>query len=222
MTRVLGIVSKKSSYGLDGLDQRLIAKLRQKYGYYVELGANDGVAQSNTLVLELAYGWRGVLIEPVSQTFSQLMRNRNAHRNSLIRAACVPFGHPKETLQIALSNLMSTPIISSSDIPDVRAHVLGGTAPATQEIEYEEVEARTLTSLLCEAGAPPTIDLLSLDVEGGELGVLGGLDFTKFKFRWILVETRSPHEILTFLRTHNYELVEKVTHHDFLFRYLHS
>jgi len=50
------------------------------------------------------------------------------------------------------------------------------------------VPARTLSSVLDEAGAPE-IDFLSLDVEGFEPDVLRGLDLARHAPRWILVET---------------------------------
>lgn len=50
--------------------------------------------------------------------------------------------------------------------------------------------ARTLMALLDEVGAPFDLDLLSLDVEGIELSVLQGLDFSRYRPRWILAERR--------------------------------
>ena len=61
---------KISKYqGLHGLDQRLQKYLNYKNGFYVELGANNGVLQSNTLFFEKFKGWTGVLVEPVLHNF---------------------------------------------------------------------------------------------------------------------------------------------------------
>ena len=46
-----------------------------------------------------------------------------------------------------------------------------------------------MNSLLYKSNAPKIIDFLSLDTEGAEFEVLGGIDFKKFKFRYLLVET---------------------------------
>ena len=69
-------------------------------------------------------------------------------------------------------------------------------------IQYGAV-AHTLTSLLDEVKAPHNIDLLSLDVEGNELAVLKGLDFNRYKLKWILVEVRTP-EIEAYLKDFGY------------------
>ena len=37
--------------------------LPQKNGFYIECGALDGVARSNSLSLERQLGWEGILIE---------------------------------------------------------------------------------------------------------------------------------------------------------------
>lgn len=218
VARTLLGIGSKSSYGLRGLDLLLAGFISKKRGFYIELGANDGVAQSNTLILELVYGWRGVLVEPVSDSFRKLQRNRNSRRNHLANVACVSFSFERESVLLALSDLMSSPLIPSSDIGDVRAHVLGKDADLGRPLATELAEARTLTAVLDEANAPNEIDLLSLDVEGGELEVLKGIDFLRYRIDWILVESRSPRAISNFLVTQDYELVQKLTHHDFLFR----
>ena len=38
----------------------------KKSGYFIDIGANDGVSYSNTLRLEYEYQWTGVCFEPLS------------------------------------------------------------------------------------------------------------------------------------------------------------
>ena len=74
---------------------------------------------------------------------------------------------------------------------------------------------RALSSLLDEhrLGA---VDLFSLDVEGYEVEVLRGLDFSRHAPRFILVETAKPDEVAALLGG-KYELREKFSYHDYLF-----
>ena len=52
---------------------------KQTGGFFVEYGAADGEELSNTLYMERALKWRGILIEANPNFFSQLLtRNRNA------------------------------------------------------------------------------------------------------------------------------------------------
>ena len=42
----------------------------KKNGIFIEVGAADGVDQSNTLLLEIKYSWTGLLVEPISDQFN--------------------------------------------------------------------------------------------------------------------------------------------------------
>ena len=67
-----------------------------------------------------------------------------------------------------------------------------------------------MTGILDSAGAPNVMDLLSLDVEGSELNVLNGFDFDKYRFKYVLIETRSFKKIDKYLTQRNYRLIEKL------------
>jgi hypothetical protein len=81
----------------------------------------------------------------------------------------------------------------------------------------EVAPARTLTSILGEVGAPKRIRLLSLDVEGGELEVLKGLDFSTYSIEWLLVETHSLEALMKLLAPFGYIFHSALTHHDYVF-----
>ena len=53
------------SRGLNGLDLRMLDHMDRRGGFFIEAGANDGLNQNNTYILEHAFGWRGMLIEPM-------------------------------------------------------------------------------------------------------------------------------------------------------------
>jgi hypothetical protein len=77
--------------------------------------------------------------------------------------------------------------------------------------------ARCLSDLIDEAGLGPAIDFFSLDVEGAEMAVLGGLDFSRHGPRWILVETRRREVVDSFLAQHGYGPARQLSIHDFLY-----
>ena len=61
----------------------------------------------------------------------------------------------------------------------------------------------SLNSILCQASAPLKIDFLSIDVEGYEIEVLDGIDFSKWKFQVICIE-------------HNYNQAKRLRIHTIL------
>ena len=67
----------KKYYGKNKLDQQLEKYLDFHNGFFIELGAYDGVTQSNTLFYEKNKGWRGILIEPSKDIYKICKKNRS-------------------------------------------------------------------------------------------------------------------------------------------------
>ena len=115
-------------FGESNIDKGLDFFLKPSFrtaGFYVELGANDGITQSNSKRLELFFGWKGILIEPEPNNYSKLTRNRSK-RNSLYNVAAVSLHYSKPTMELKYSNLMTTPLEGLSTIKDREAHVEEG------------------------------------------------------------------------------------------------
>lgn len=206
-------------FGLDDLDKKIERYLDFDNGFFVELGANDGISQSNTLYFERKRGWTGVLVEPTPHNFLKCLANRDID-TQVFCCACTSFEYPHRFVEMAFANLMSTPLGLESDVADPLAHAEEGKkflAPTDRVFTFGAL-ARPLNEVLVEADAPARIDLLSLDVEGAEIEVLKGIDHTRFRFRYICIECRDLGRIEGYLRPLGYALVEQLSHHDYLFR----
>jgi FkbM family methyltransferase len=205
-------------WGLQELDRQIEKYLDFDRGYFVELGANDGRFQSNTLYYEQTRGWRGVLVEPAPKLYQQCRENRSP-ADFIVNAACVSFTYPNETVQLIYSNAMSVALHVESDLGDPGAHAeLGRQFLRPEETVFNfQAPARTLNSILFEADAPRRIDFLSLDVEGAEIEVLKGVDHKTFRFRYMLIECRDIDRLNEYLKAADYSLLEKFNEHDYLF-----
>jgi FkbM family methyltransferase len=73
-----------------------------------------------------------------------------------------------------------------------------------ESVERTWSRARILESILVELKSPRTIDLLSIDVEGNELAVLEGIDFSLWNFKHIVIETKEKSESFSFLSSHDF------------------
>jgi FkbM family methyltransferase len=204
---------------LNGIDKKLLKYINYKNGYFVELGANDGINQSNTYYFEKKLDWMGILIEPILHNYLNCVSNRSK-RNKYHCKACVSFEYKEEIVPLYWANLMTTSLAKNLKTFNVDSHLSEKT-----EFKYGSkgfikigAEAATLTSILVESDAPRLIDLLSLDVEGDEIQVLSGLDHSVFRFRYIVVESRNFEEISKLLQSQGYHFVEALTHHDYLFK----
>jgi FkbM family methyltransferase len=205
-------------FSLNELDRKLERYVDYDNGYFVELGANDGVSQSNSLYFEKRRGWRGLLVEPTPHKFLQCRHNRAA-RTAVVCAACVSFDYPGEFVRLVYADLMSTPLALESDISDPAGHAESGRGFLQRRetiFEFGAV-AKTLNSLLLAASAPKLIDFLSLDVEGAEIEVLKGVDHREFRFKYILVECRDFPKLKSYIEPYGYGFVETFSGQDYLF-----
>jgi FkbM family methyltransferase len=217
-SKILSKAAGREYWGLNNLDEALISIIGIQGGFFVELGANDGISQSNTKHLELFHGWRGVLIEPYPPNFEKLTKTRS-RLSHFENSACVGFDFPGDQMVLTYANLMTTPMGGTSDILDREAHALRGGRFMKEGDKVHKFVAntKTLNSILETAGAPNVIDLLSLDVEGGEIEVLNGVNHNQYRFRWILVEARDEKRITEYLEKYGYALSRRMTSQDYLF-----
>ncbi|MGN6461393.1 MAG: FkbM family methyltransferase [Pseudolabrys sp.] len=153
-------------------EQELIRQFfGDKPGFFVEVGANDPHARSQTYHLEQK-GWTGLLIEPQPDLADALRANRRA---KVFAVACSDPAHDGDTLTLHVAG----PLSSLN-----RERMAPGTVPDGTIA----VPVRTLDRVLAEGGAQPGFDFLSIDVEGHELEVLSGFDVRRWRPRLILLE----------------------------------
>lgn len=180
---------------LNDLDRKLLRYLPKRGGTFIEVGANDGVSQSNTWFLENYRGWSGLLIEPMPDLAAMAKKFRRA---PVANVALGPAEMEGKTIELVPSDLVTRVAPDSGN-----------------DARRVTVPVRALSSLLDEHGLGP-VDLFSLDVEGYEVEVLRGLDLVRHAPDFILVETAKPQEIASLL-DRKYELREQLSYHDYLF-----
>jgi|TARA_B110000858_G_C17770891_1_gene459542 FkbM family methyltransferase len=210
------IKRKFSTYtALNELDKKIEKYLNYKKGYFIEMGANDGINQSNTRFLEKKYNWRGMLIEP-SEKFTLLKKNRSK-KNIFSNAACCSFKNRGKSIKFSYYNLMTLALNLKTDI-NIKKHKLNAKKFSNNSYEFIK-KGIPLNDLLSKNNAPKIIDFFSLDVEGVELEVLQGINHKIYKFKYLLIEIRDFKSINSFLIKKNYILLSKLTKKDYLFKY---
>lgn len=199
--------------GLSGLDRAVVPYLPTRPGVFVEAGANDGLKQSNTHFLERRRGWHGLLIEPIPELAERCRRNRP--RSQVRCAALVPPDMDGQEVELVDVDLMS--ILRPGDLTEEdEAHLVGGEQSQGVRRRVLRVPGKTLSGLLEDAQVQH-VDFLSLDVEGFEVEALRGLDLSRHRPSWVLVESRRPDEVAAVLGP-GYERVAQLSVHDWLFR----
>ncbi|CAM8620538.1 FkbM family methyltransferase [Candidatus Planktophila dulcis] len=188
-------------------------------GFYVDVGSNDGRSHSNTYDLEFKLGWNGVLVEPIMHLFFRSRQIRNLESNSFFNCACVSPQFNSDHVELLYSGSMT---VSKSQIQEYEPNAWAKTG--SQFLSRGEIvqsswsSARTLESILIDSKSPKVIDLLSIDVEGAEFGVLLGLDLISRKFRYILIETNLNSKAYEYLIRNEYLHIETIAQ-NLLFRH---
>jgi FkbM family methyltransferase len=154
---------------------------RKRSGFFVEVGAYDGVNLSNSYHFE-QNGWTGVLVEPDPDMAERCRRERP--RSLTFECAA---GGPDSAGEISFFKVAGGEAYSTTSLTAAHRERLDRLGLAWREVR---VRVRTLDSILEEARAP-RVDFVSIDVEGGELAVLRGFDIRRWKPAVVIVETNS-------------------------------
>lgn len=147
-------------------------------GFYVEFGATNGADLSNTNMLDLQFGWQGILAEPARNWHSDLSANRP---NARIENDCVwsETGAKLTFTEVAKGELSTLTDFAGSD---EHAH------RRRRQSQTYEVTTISLNDLLSRHNAPEGFDYLSVDTEGSELDILQHFDFARWQPKVVTVE----------------------------------
>jgi hypothetical protein len=153
-------------------------------GYFLDLAACDGFADSNSLVLERELGWTGVAIEGEPSFFAGLKQNRTC---ATVHACVDEVERDVEFLPN--SGLGGIVADDTDNCPSIRAGLIEEYRAQGQLIP---VRTRTLADILDSVGAPSVIDYFSFDVEGAETRILRCFPFDRYRFLAVTIERPTP------------------------------
>jgi FkbM family methyltransferase len=170
-----------SQYGQDRFVAALLGTRRG--GTFVDVGAYDGRAYSNTLYLEEQLAWSGLCIEPNPTSFARLRESRTTPAVNVAiadtdgEAPFTTFDGYGEMLSGLTTTLKREAQIVARD-RDLHAAEI-------------TVPVRRLDGVLTSHRIDH-VDYVSIDVEGGELGVLAGFDPAGYGVEVITCEIDGP------------------------------
>ena len=181
-------------------------------GTFIDIGAHEGIIFSNTYFFEKNLGWKGICFEPNPVTYQKLVWNRNC--------ICLKAGVSDVE---GVMQFVSHPCTWVSGFLDKYSEEHAekwkvGEALANHSAKLIDVNCYRLNTIL-EKYDLDTIDLLSIDTEGGELEILKSIDYEKFLIRVIIVENiyRDP-EYRSFLEDKGYTYATRLHRDEVYFR----
>ena len=142
-----------------------------KYGFYIDVGANDPSHLSVTKSFYLR-GWYGINIEPLSDKYHSLLQIRNRDINLNIGV-----GKSEGNATLYLLNTGSTLYKENLN----------------KKTNYTEIKIHTMKNI-CRKFVPKNeeIQFVKIDVEGGERDVLLGYDFENYRPKVFCIESTKP------------------------------
>lgn len=181
-------------------------------GFFVEVGAFDGISYSNSSCLA-DVGWSGLLVEPIP-AYAEACRTRYAN-NPRIKVCEVAAGEENTNIEINIAGALTT---TSRDI--LQAYKKIHWAKSSVENRSIVVPQSRLDDILEKAGVPSPIDLLIVDVEGAEASVFAGFTIGRWRPKMMIVELAHTHpdlhvvsandaDIQRMIETNGYSVVYK-------------
>lgn len=172
-------------------------------GHCIDVGASDGVYVNTTYLLEKAYGWTVLSVEPNPSCAHSLRR----YRDFIELCACSD--KPSESIMWINDD---NPESFSSLRPTTRRDLEGA-----KDIRWSKIKVRvdTVDNLL-NKWEFPKLDVLCIDTEGTEKDVLEGANLSKWNPKVIVSESwdEDGGEVRKYLEERGYERIRRNIHND--------
>jgi len=163
---------------------------------YVEMGAFDGVVESNTRFFDECLGWEGVLIEANPSVYTRLVQNRpHTHRVSFAPSCNLVQEAQNKTIDFHVSTFTSA---AQSDIVEENRNLgsvpvpCGSLTPVLLDLVVNNNNNNNNNNNTGQKGKR-TIQFFSLDVEGAEYMVLQQLNLKEIVVEIFIIESHNSH-----------------------------
>ncbi len=162
----------------------------KKDGYFVEVGALDGMIMSQSYLFEKVLNWKGIVVEPNPVWKDALF----SHRECNVSTEAISDKQGVSTFECreipAFSGLKSS--VNDARMSDI--------------INEFDVETITLCDLFDKFNAPEEIDWVSIDTEGAELVILQQffLENKKYKINLLSFESHQLYDAEKILKNQPY------------------
>lgn len=175
VNRIFGTTFTFSADGEDVIIRKFLSGIQN--GFYVDLGAHNYKNASNTYYFYLL-GWSGVCVDPLPGVKNKFIRNRP--KDIFLEKAIVPNKDSAKTIDYHFfKDFEDNSTTSTKRINDLKNNF--GRKPSSTM----QIETITTTELAKNYIGSKQINLLNIDIEGGELEILSDLLKAKI-YPWII------------------------------------
>lgn len=169
-----------SQYGQDII---VSEHFKKNKGFFLDIGAHDGISLNNTYYFEKVLNWEGIAFEPNPEVYKRLIKNRKCE---CINACISEKSGEIEFLLINGYSEMLSGIQSKYNSSHMKR--------IKREIKIHGGEIKKIFTSCCRvneilnARKIKNVDIISIDTEGGEFEIINSIDFSKINFKAIVIE----------------------------------
>jgi len=179
----------------------------KKEGFFLEIGADDGLRFSNCAFFEKTLGWKGIAVEARDSAYDKLIKNRDCICVNTVLSDKKEIADFQELsgYGIGLSGLVN------KYCPRHKERISCEIKNPNHKGSLIKKVQTTLLSDLLEKHGVVNIDFLSIDTEGSELDILKTVDFDKYNIDVITIEDNyDDPKLLKFFQDRKYDLITSV------------
>ena len=154
----------------------------KRNGFFVEIGAYDGIDGSNCYHFERYLNWDGIAIEPSNIQFEKLQKNR---RCKLMNYAVSEESKEVEFIDV-IEGLTQMSGINNSFFERNKNIILNNRESKTRSINIKTITFDQVVPKNTK------IDYLSIDIEGGEMALVNSINYNDYDIKVITVENNVP------------------------------
>ena len=201
------------------IDEKLTHIVNKKKGFFLEVGAFNGISESISLRFEKELNWTGLLIEPNPLHFKYLKKNRS--KNICLNNLCLSKKYLKKKLYIKNLNLMSY-IVNNKDIIQFKDYPLkkiNNMAKVAKLGNFKNYECKIeILDNIFKKNKINIIDLAIIDVEGSEIELLKGINFSNININYFCIESYNFNKLKLFMKKKGYKFIKKLHREDYVFK----
>ena len=175
----------------------------KKNGYFIEIGAFDGIQGSNCLFFEKFKNWTRLAIEPSPTQFKKLKNNRKC---KLINKAASSSSGKMTFIEVNTSE-------SNSQLSGLEKHFSNKSKDILKKNNLKKyaVEVLSFEEILKNADQD-IIDYCSIDIEGAEIPLIENFNFSNYKIKVLSIENNWSKTIKydKILNKHGYSFFDSV------------
>ena len=175
----------------------------KKDGFFVEIGAYDGLRGSNCFHFEKYLNWQGIAIEASLIQFEDLKKNRKCQ---LINKALSSIEKEVEFVEV-IEGLTQMSGINNEIFQKNNKNLIS--KDTKSKTKNKTIKTTTFDKVIPKGRK---IDYLSIDIEGEELDLLKSINFDNYEINVISVENNIPKDqnFKIFFNDKNFEFFDRI------------